>query len=883
MKPTASSKRKLGLQLAVMFLLLLAAIALFLPGIFRPEQTLFSNDGPLGRLMAQCHQLPGRFTGCWDDLNGIGFSNGAAPPGISFGLQFLLKPIWFSKLYALISLVILGLGAWCFFVQLRLVPAACILGGLAAALNSCFFSVACWGVAAQAINAGMFFFALAALADPASPRRWIRVILAGMAVGMGVIEGADVGAIFSLYVVAYLVFQAAIGGGGRLPNAVAGLSRVALVALCATLIAAPAVDSLVGTYVNGVTVTRRDEQTQTANWDWATQWSLPVRETTGYLVPGLFGYRMDTPDGGCYWGEIGRDPSVDRYIKNGSQGPPPTGFMRYSGGGFYAGVLVVVLAFWAIAQSLRRSAPLYSLAQRKWLWFWLGSAMVSLLLAFGRFAPFYQLIYELPYFSTIRNPVKFISLASLALIVIFAYGVDGLWRQYLQPSGLKAPPRWPGLKGCWVNAGTTERSWIYGFALGLGVALLAWFEYASSRQGLVDYLQTVQFDDSTAEAVASFSIRQVGWFVLFYVLSTGLIACLFSGAFAGTRAKWGGIALGLLLVADLGRANQPWVVYWNYQEKYASNPIIDRLRDKPYEHRVALLPGERPFDKLSLDQLYNLVWLQQQFPYYNIQSLNIVDMPRMPEDFVAYTKALAAGQENMSLRSFIRFMQLTNTRLLLASADALERLNRRISPASEQFRVAERFDLVPKPGIMEISSPEKLTAAPDENGQYALFEFTGALPRAKLYSNWQISSNDQAALDQLASPAFDPTQLVLVAGGWPAASTIGNLVPNAGTVTITRYKPKDILLKSNAPGPTVLLLNDHFDPHWKVAVDGRPETLLRCNFIMRGVGLAPGAHTVEFKFQPPYKLLYLSLAMTGLGFLILAGGIILNRLRSNAS
>jgi len=295
------------------------------------------------------------------------------------------------------------------------------------------------------------------------------------------------------------------------------------------------------------------------------------------------------------------------------------------------------------------------------------------------------------------------------------------------------------------------------------------------------------------------------------------------------------------------------------------------------------LPGERPLDKLSLDQLYNLVWLQQQFPYYNIQSLNIVDMPRMPEDFVAYTKALAAGQENMSLRSFIRFMQLTNTRLLLASADSLERLNRRISPASEQFRVAERFDLVPKPGIMEISSPEKLTAAPDENGQYALFEFTGALPRAMLYSNWQISSNDQAALDQLASPAFDPTQLVLVAGGWPAASTIGNLVPNAGTVTITRYKPKDILLKSDAPGPTVLLLNDHFDPHWKVAVDGRPETLLRCNFIMRGVGLAPGAHTVEFKFQPPYKLLYLSLAMTGLGFLILAGGIILNRLRSNAS
>ena len=72
--------------------------------------------------------------------------------------------------FAVGALIILGLGAWCYFSQLRLAPVACVLGGLAAALNSCFFSVACWGLAAQAINAGMFFFAMAALANPAAPR-----------------------------------------------------------------------------------------------------------------------------------------------------------------------------------------------------------------------------------------------------------------------------------------------------------------------------------------------------------------------------------------------------------------------------------------------------------------------------------------------------------------------------------------------------------------------------------------------------------------------------------------------------------------------------------------------------------------------------------------
>jgi uncharacterized membrane protein YfhO len=52
-------------------------------------------------------------------------------------------------------------------------------------------------------------------------------------------------------------------------------------------------------------------------------------------------------------------------------------------------------------------------------------------------------------------------------------------------------------------------------------------------------------------------------------------------------------------------------------------------------------------------------------------------------------------------------------------------------------------------------------------------------------------------------------------------------------------------------------------------VDGRPETLLRCNFVMRGVQLPAGRHTVEFRFDPPYHLLYVSLSGIGLGLLLL--------------
>ncbi len=76
---------------------------------------------------------------------------------------------------------------------------------------------------------------------------------------------------------------------------------------------------------------------------------------------------MDTPHGGNYWGAVGRDPAWDRYLENGKQGPAPAGLLRYTGGGYYAGVLVVLVALWAAFQSLRRQKSVFNLPRRKLL------------------------------------------------------------------------------------------------------------------------------------------------------------------------------------------------------------------------------------------------------------------------------------------------------------------------------------------------------------------------------------------------------------------------------------------------------------------------------------------------------------------------------------
>ena len=327
--------------------------------------------------------------------------------------------------------------------------------------------------------------------------------------------------------------------------------------------------------------------------------------------------------------------------------------------------------------------------------------------------------------------------------------------------------------------------------------------------------------------------------------------------------------LGALLVADLGRANEPWIIYWDYNEKYASNPIIDKLREKPFEHRVAMLPFRTPPEAALLGQLYQSQWLKHLFTYYNIQAIETVQMPRTPTDLAAFAKALTATNPADFLRFNVRAWQLANVRYLLGAAPFLNSLNQPFDPAHPPFRIVERFNVVPKPGVASVARPDQWTAELASDGRYALFEFTQALPRAKLYANWQIQTNDQAVLDQLAATSFDPDRTVFVAGGLPPALPAIGTNDNPGTVEFSSYSPKDIVLRAQAPAPSLLLLNDRFDPNWKVRVDGKPAPLLRCNYVMRGVYLQPGAHTVEFRFQPMLWPLYVSLAAMGVGVLAL--------------
>ena len=284
--------------------------------------------------------------------------------------------------------------------------------------------------------------------------------------------------------------------------------------------------ALIGTSITGIVGTGQDTETKLHHWDWATQWSLPKAETFGLVVPGLFGYKLDTPKdmmpmlqnaykGGEYWGGVGRDPAIDRYFDNGRQGEQPPGFMRFTGGGNYLGILVVLLVAFAVAQSFRRENSPFTETQKRFIWFWAVVVAGSLLLSWGRFAPvFYKMFYALPYASTIRNPAKFVLTLAWATVILFAYGVHVLSRRYLEvPAGSSAAAS-AQLINWWEKVRGFDRKWTLACAGAVGGSALAWLIYASQKPSLVKYLESVgfHFPRRSETSPPSASARPVGSF-----------------------------------------------------------------------------------------------------------------------------------------------------------------------------------------------------------------------------------------------------------------------------------------------------------------------------------------------------------------------------------
>ncbi len=173
-----------------------------------------------------------------------------------------------------------------------------------------------------------------------------------------------------------------------------------------------------------------DEAAKTREqWIFATNWSLPPEEIIEFVAPAILGTWSGDREH-PYWGRLGRSEGWN------PSHPGTGGFFNFRQHIVYLGAIPVALALFAIAAFVaarRRRGNTTTetdggempgfLSDAP---FWALVGLVALLLAFGRYAPFYRLFYAIPYMSYLRAPVKFMRLVEFSAAVLAGSGLAAL-------------------------------------------------------------------------------------------------------------------------------------------------------------------------------------------------------------------------------------------------------------------------------------------------------------------------------------------------------------------------------------------------------------------------------------------------------------------------
>ncbi|HTP25261.1 MAG TPA: YfhO family protein [Anaeromyxobacteraceae bacterium] len=126
--------------------------------------------------------------------------------------------------------------------------------------------------------------------------------------------------------------------------------------------------------------------------------------------------------------------------------------------------------------------------------------------------------------------------------------------------------------------------------------------------------------------------------------------------------------------------------------------------------------------------------------------------------------------------------------------------------------------------------------------------FLLAVPhRERAYVASELASVDwHGALEFVLAVDPSKTSASVVEAPLPAG-----YVPPAGKARIVGDAPERVQIETDCDRRGLLVLNDTYASGWTARVDGRPREILPTNYLVRGVWIDGGRHTVEFTYRTP--------------------------------
>ena len=169
------------------------------------------------------------------------------------------------------------------------------------------------------------------------------------------------------------------------------------------------------------------------------------------------------------------------------------------------------------------------------------------------------------------------------------------------------------------------------------------------------------------------------------------------------------------------------------------------------------------------------------------------------------------------------------------------RIGRLYSHPTTVSRAQERVISPGSPRVAELAATSLVIT------DAALIELKRALPRARLFTRYEVLPDDQA-LSRVLDPGFDPL-LTVVLSGEPAQPVPAGAEP--GTAEIVSDTGSRVEIRVTAPSPSILLLADTYHPGWEAEVDAGPVPTMAGNYAFRAVVVPAGLHVVVWRFRHP--------------------------------
>lgn len=131
---------------------------------------------------------------------------------------------------------------------------------------------------------------------------------------------------------------------------------------------------------------------------------------------------------------------------------------------------------------------------------------------------------------------------------------------------------------------------------------------------------------------------------------------------------------------------------------------------------------------------------------------------------------------------------------------------------------------------------------------------------------------------------FDPAQTAIVHKQFADyVQPLGDIAPQpSDNIDLTEYAPNHLVFKSNTSGERLAVFSDiYYTNGWNAYIDNQKADYIRVNYILRGLKIPAGEHTVEWRFEPRSYITGSKISLAGSAiFILLFGAFFYNGIRN---